>query len=277
MDPRPPPTGKAAFSIIVPTLREEAYIGSLLESLAVQTRKDFEVIVVDAGSEDRTREVVESFQGRFQRLCFITETRRGLGRARNVGAAEATADCLVFLEADCVVEPDFFHVILGEIRERGLGCANVLSSPLSDRRFDRLYYKLLLDYFIRMAQFISPVITGYFIYVTRPVFDRLNGFRDTITFEDTDFAKRARKVTRFRILKRRRIFTSVRRLESDGRMKSLVRSFLVTMYQFVFGAIPINHRLYPFGHHRMETPHERIVKKTLHTSPPSHGKKGRSP
>jgi len=277
MDSPPPSTGPVTFSIVIPTLREEAYVGSLLESLAAQTRKDFEVIVVDAGSEDRTRDVVASFEGRFHRLRLVTETRRGLGRARNVGAALASADRLVFLEADCVVAPDFFQVVFEEIRDRRLDCANALSTPLSKRWFDRLYYKLLLDYFIRAAQFVSPVITGYFIYAARPVFDRLNGFRDTITFEDTDFAKRARKVARFRILKRRRIYTSVRRLESDGRLKSLVRSFLVTLYQFLFGAIPINHRLYPFGHHAAGGRHQRIVRDRLPAPPGAPGEKGRLP
>lgn len=249
------------FSLIVPTLDEERYIGALLDSLAAQTRRDFEVIVVDAGSTDRTLDVVASFRDRLERLRWVVEPRRGLSLARNVGASLATGEVLVFMEADCLVPEDFLEVVFREAEERGVGCANVLSRPLSDRRFDILYYKVFLDWVLRAFQYFFPVITGYCIYVRRDVFDKLGGFNEAITFEDTDFAQRARRVTRFRILKRRRLFTSVRRLDSDGRLYCLLRSILVTFYQLARGNIPINSRVYAFGHHRKDDRHRETIRR----------------
>lgn len=249
------------FSLIVPTLNEERYIGALLDSLAAQTRRDFEVIVVDAGSSDRTLDVVASFRDRLERLRWVVEPRRGLSLARNVGAGLAMGDPLVFMEADCVVPGDFLEVILPEAEERGVGCANALSRPLSGRRFDIFYYKVFLDWVLRLFQYFFPVITGYFIYVRRDVYDKLGGFNEAITFEDTDFAQRARRVTRFRILKRRRLFTSVRRLDSDGRFFCLLRSILVTFYQLARGKIPVHSRVYAFGHHRQDDQHREAIRR----------------
>ncbi len=248
------------FSVIIPTLNEERYIGALLDNLAGQTRQDFEVIIVDSDSSDRTWEVVESFQGKVPALRLVEEPRRGLARARNTGAAFARGGTLIFMEADCLIENDFLETCIREAEERGLGCANVLSRPLSRRWFDRLYYKIFLDWALRVFQYFFPVITGYFIYVTREVFDRIDGFNNEITFEDTDFAQRARKVTRFRMLRKRRLYTSVRRLDSDGRIRCLLRSILVTFYQITLGNIRINSRIYAFGHHRQDDFHKKVIR-----------------
>jgi len=248
------------FSVIIPTLNEERYIGALLDNLAGQTRRDFEVIIVDSDSSDRTREVAESFQDKVLDLRIVDEPRKGLSCARNTGASVAQGDPMIFMEADCLIGKDFLETCIREAEERGLGCANVLSLPLSRRWFDRLYYKVFLDWALRIFQYFIPVITGYFIYVTREVFDRLNGFNNAITFEDTDFAQRARKVTRFRMLRQRRLYTSVRRLDSDGRIKCLLRSILVTFYQITLGNIRINSRIYAFGHHRQDDFHRRVIR-----------------
>lgn len=247
------------FSIIVPTLDEEQYIGSLLDSLTRQTRQDFEVIIVDGGSQDDTRGVVESFRDRIPRLQFVVEEKRGLGRARNVGAARASSDTLVFMEADCWVDRDFFEVVLARAEALGLGCSNVLSVPLSDRWFDHFYYRVFLGWSLLILERLFPVITGYFIYTTRKVFDRIGGFNEAITFEDTDYAQRASKVAPFKIVRCRKLFTSVRRLDSDGRFRCLLRNFLVTAYQAFIGPIRINPRVYAFGHHRTDRFHERMI------------------
>ena len=249
------------ISIIIPSLNEEKYIGSLLASLMDQTYKDFEVIVVDGNSSDRTRDVVESFLPLLPRIKFVVEAKKGLGRARNVGAALSSGGTLIFTEADCLFEKDLLEVVLQKAEEKGLGCLNVLASPLSKRWFDHLYYKIFLDWALVIFQNFFPVITGYFIYVTREVFDQINGFNETITFEDSDFAQRAKKVTRFRILGKLGLYTSVRRLDSDGRFKCLLRGIVVTLYQFFVGNIKINSKVYAFGHHRKDGFHTKIIKR----------------
>ena len=171
------------------------------------------------------------------------------------------------MEADCVIGRDFLETIVREAEFSGLGCANVLSTPLSKRWFDRIYYKIFLDWALRLMQYVFPVITGYFIYVTREVFNQINGFDESITFEDTDFAQRASKVAPFRILQTRRLYTSVRRLDSDGRIWCLLRGIFVTIYQFVFGNVKINPKVYAFGHHRKDDFHTKVIREFRLESP----------
>ena len=77
-----------AISVIIPALNEEKYIGNVLDALRKQTFKDFEIIVVDGNSTDRTREIAK------KSAKVIIEKRPRIGLARNTGAKLAKADLL---------------------------------------------------------------------------------------------------------------------------------------------------------------------------------------
>src|SRR5688572_25118253 len=91
------------FSVIIPALDEEAMIGRAIES----TRRDaHEVIVVDGGSRDRTREVAEGHGAR------LLTGPHGRGVQLAAGAAAATGEWLVFLHADTVLDPGWAQALL---------------------------------------------------------------------------------------------------------------------------------------------------------------------
>jgi len=84
------------ISVIILTKNEEENIGKCLEYLYNQTYQDFEVIVVDANSTDRTVEIVKSYGAK-----VIKEKKKGgFGYARNLGIKHAKGDLIVFLDAD---------------------------------------------------------------------------------------------------------------------------------------------------------------------------------
>ncbi|MCD6318889.1 glycosyltransferase [Candidatus Aerophobetes bacterium] len=84
------------ISVIILTKNEEKNIGKCLEYLYNQTYKDFEVIVVDANSTDRTVEIAKSYGAK-----VIKEKKKGgFGYARNLGVKHAKGDLIVFLDAD---------------------------------------------------------------------------------------------------------------------------------------------------------------------------------
>lgn len=85
-------------SLIVPAHNSAATIEENLQSLLRQRGEGFEIIVVDDGSTDNTRDLVEKYSVR-----LITQENRGPAAARNNGAMKAAGDILVFTDSDCIV------------------------------------------------------------------------------------------------------------------------------------------------------------------------------
>ncbi len=90
------------ISIIIPSFQHAATIGACLESLLSQTLPPKEIIVIDDGSSDKTREVVTAFS---HPVRYQFQTNQGAPTARNNGAARATGDFLLFCDADIVASP----------------------------------------------------------------------------------------------------------------------------------------------------------------------------
>lgn len=85
------------FSIIIPTFNRAALLQQALESIAQQTFRDFETVVVDDGSSDATQQVVESCG--FD-VLFLRQENRGPGAARNLGIEHARGRYVAFLDSD---------------------------------------------------------------------------------------------------------------------------------------------------------------------------------
>jgi len=91
------------ISVIVPTFNRAHTLDRALDSALAQTLKPFEIIVVDDGSMDKTREIVENWRlrsGGFQNLIYLKTENRGVSSARNTGASQATGEWLAFLDSD---------------------------------------------------------------------------------------------------------------------------------------------------------------------------------
>jgi cellulose synthase/poly-beta-1,6-N-acetylglucosamine synthase-like glycosyltransferase len=102
------------FSIIIPTYNRFDLLKRTLDTVWSQTFTGFEVIVVDDGSTDGTREFLRDYG---QRLRLFHEVNRGPGAARNLGAAHATGRYLAFLDSDDLWFPWTLATIAGLIRE----------------------------------------------------------------------------------------------------------------------------------------------------------------
>ena len=98
---------KPFFSIIIPTLNEEKFVGKLLLDLTKQKYKNFEVIVVDAYSEDKTLAEVQRFDSALTISKIIKIAGRNVSKQRNKGAQSAKAPYLVFIDADARIRSSF--------------------------------------------------------------------------------------------------------------------------------------------------------------------------
>jgi len=95
------------FSVVIATYNYAHYIGAAIESALNQT-DDCEIIVVDDGSKDNTREVVESYG---KNIIYTYQENQGVSTARNHGARLATGQYLFFLDADDCILPDTLKLI----------------------------------------------------------------------------------------------------------------------------------------------------------------------
>ena len=98
------------LSAIICTHNRDRYLGAAIDSLLAQEFDDFEVLVVDNGSRDRTREVVEQ-RLPHPKLQYIWEPVLGLSVARNTGAQNARAPVLAYLDDDAEASPQWLRVV----------------------------------------------------------------------------------------------------------------------------------------------------------------------
>ncbi|MFQ5665353.1 MAG: glycosyltransferase [Candidatus Binatia bacterium] len=100
----PPPLRRVArVSVVICAYNAERTIDACLASLRALRHPDYEVIVVNDGSTDRTLEIAQ----RYREVRIFSQPNKGLGAARNVGIANATGEIVAFTDADCVVDPDW--------------------------------------------------------------------------------------------------------------------------------------------------------------------------
>lgn len=231
------------ISIVIPAYNEEKFIGTLLESLATQEIDEpLEVVIADARSKDKTREVAANWRDKFSKLIIVDGGLPAIGR--NKGARASSGDPIVFLDADMEL-PDrsFLARNVGYFRLRGLGAATTKLMPQSGKWVDRMMvgsYNLLL----RPATLVRP-LGSMCIVASREVFEKTGGYpEDVIMAEDHDFVLKCSKISKYGILPVATYF-HVRRFDKEGRW-GLALMYLKATAMRVFRG-PIRKFDYEFG------------------------------
>ncbi len=238
------------LSIIVPTYNEEEYLPVLLESIKKQSFKDYEVIVADANSTDRTREIAESYG------CIVVDG--GLPAVgRNNGAEIARGEYLLFLDSDLKLTDDYLRNVLYEFRMERLGIGITQMLPMSRKVEDKLFHDFA-NYFMISVENIKPHGAGcYGIIVRKELHDACGGFDESLTFgEDTDYIERLAEKERFKVLRNAKIGVSTRRLEEEG-IETLIRQYgKSTVNDFLGKRTDASELDYNFdhGHERLTAP-----------------------
>jgi glycosyltransferase involved in cell wall biosynthesis len=98
------------YSIIIPLYNRPQEIKELLETLTLQTYKQFEVLVIEDGSVDDAAEIVKSFAGKLDVKYFVKENT-GQGFTRNYGFERAKGDYFIIFDSDCLVPEDYLQIV----------------------------------------------------------------------------------------------------------------------------------------------------------------------
>src|SRR4051794_24224549 len=91
----------ASVSVVIPCFNQGRFLADAIGSVLNQTQRVDEVIVIDDGSSDNTREITSGFVS----VRYVRQANQGLAAARNAGIRASTAGYMVFLDADDVLEP----------------------------------------------------------------------------------------------------------------------------------------------------------------------------
>ena len=246
--------GKIRVSVVIPTLNEERDLPQLLESLKKQTFRDFEIIVADAGSKDRTRQIAEEYGAR-----VVDGGMPGVGRNR--GAAVAQGEYLFFFDADVILPEDFLAKAVHEMDEHYADLATCVFYPQSNLRLDKILFAFA-NLAVKMNANANPRAAGFCIFITKRLFDRIGGFDESLRLaEDHDLVERAAKFRPLYILKSTSLQVSVRRLEKEGRFSLIQKYFQVELHLLTKGKVREDIIEYEFGNFKDES--QEQVKKAI--------------
>ncbi|WP_373707501.1 glycosyltransferase family 2 protein [Kaistella sp.] len=180
------------FSVIIPYYKKRKYIERCIDAVLAQTYQDFEIILVDDGSQDDVAQLIEEkYSGK---VHLIQQENHGVSAARNIGIAAATHDYIAFLDADDYWSP-FYLTCNAEIINNEID-VKIIGSHYTRNKSELKLTKNSLDYFKFENYFKTAVRNTFFLtsatIVTRNFFEENFGFNSNLKRgEDIDVWLRA--------------------------------------------------------------------------------------
>ena len=182
------------FSVIIPLYNKAPYVGKTVESVLSQTFGDYELIIVDNGSNDGSHEIVAAFTD--HRITIVRlEENVGVSNARNKGVAMASAPIVTFLDADDWWEPTFLEEMAGLIERHpdagiyGTGYYIVKNGKkrLAPIGVDEGFEEGEINYCAVYAKTLCMPLTSITVAMPKAVFDETGGFKPYLKLgEDFD-------------------------------------------------------------------------------------------
>jgi len=222
---------KIKVSIIIPFLNEELYLPKALKSLANQSYQNFELILVDNGSTDKSLEIIKKFKKKFQKIIIIKEKSKLLGQIRQSGFLKASGDILISADADNFFPRNWLAKIINYFKNNPSWIAiggpyRFYDEDITIKRARKLVTPIFL--------FIDKILSGgghHFaasnFAVRRKYFYEIGGFNTKLKFgEDIDLSYRLKKLGEIKFLNSLEVLTSARSYKG-GIIKGIIKGALI--------------------------------------------------
>lgn len=226
------------YSIIIPTLNEEKLIQRLLlllDNHNLKKKIDYEVIVSDGGSKDRTISIAKKYSD----VIIINEDKKqNIAIGRNLGAKKAKGDILIFLNGDILIKDLnlFFEIIENKFVEsnyKAMTC-KVEISPEESILMDKIFLGFYNFYFHLLNIIGIGMGRGECHIIRKDIFWQMNGYNELFAAgEDFDLFKRIRKTGKILFERNLVIYESPRRYRKIGHFKILLTWLINSFYILV--------------------------------------------
>ncbi|MGM0547093.1 MAG: glycosyltransferase [Bacteroidota bacterium] len=184
------------FSIIIPVYNRPHEVDELLNSLTKQSYQNFEVLIIEDGSEDRCESIVERYSDQLNIKYYFKENS-GQGFSRNYGFKRANGDYFIVFDSDCLIPSHYFETVNNYLQEHDL---DAYGGP--DREHESFTPIQKAISYVMTSPFTTGGIRGnkthagtfhprsFNMGISREVFEKTGGYRITRKGEDIEFSIR---------------------------------------------------------------------------------------
>ena len=236
-------TPQVFFSIIIPTLNEEKFLPSLLKDLGQQTFSNFEIIVVDAQSKDKTTQIAK----RFKKVQVVISRQANVAHQRNLGGKTASGKYLLFVDADTRLPSYFLEGIKYRLAAEKPDIFTTWVSQNSRQRTNKAI-AALMNLLLETGNFVKfPGAYGAMMGCKKNIFLNLKGFDTDLVFqEDADLVQRAvREGHQFAVFRDPKYVFSLRRFQKEGTMPLLRKYAKLHLSSIINGFPKVPKKDYP--------------------------------
>ena len=176
------------ISVIIPAKNYGSFIKETIESVLAQTLAVSEIILVDDGSEDNTKEIAQKYS---EKVRYLYLNGKGVGAARNMGIKNSSSDFIAHLDADDVWVPEKLDLQYQEfLNDPGLEIAGGMMQPFYDRELDPVRKKN-----IYCSETPLPGFSASVMLIKRESFFKVGYYREDLKLgQDLDWFIRAREI-----------------------------------------------------------------------------------
>lgn len=241
------------FSIVIPCLNEEKSLPLLLKDLSAQTLQDFEVIVVDGHSKDKTVEYAKHYKDTLPSLTILNSKIRNVSVQRNMGGEAGVGKYLMFNDADNRLPKHFLEGVKYHLGVKPADMFTTWCLPDSKRRSDKSIatsLNMLMEAGLRVG---TPGALGAMIGCRRNLLGKIGGFNPEVAFaEDTEFIRQGyRKGLSFSVIHEPRYVYSLRRFRKIGTL-TLLRKYATLNLKMMTNQKVDQKKEYPMGGEYLE-------------------------
>jgi len=223
------------FTVVIPTLNEEAHLPRLLTDLSRQTFKNFEVIVVDAKSNDKTREIAKKYKAN-----VLISNKKNVSFQRNAGAKKGSSEWIVFMDADNRIPKNYLQKVDKYLETNGPDILSTWLTPDNGSKKDKLTANIMNVFMEIYKNTKKPYVMESMIFIKRDSFKAIGGFDIKIPWrEGEDLLKRGIQMgMKYEFIKTPKYAYSFRRFKKLGAYGMLQDTAQMEIIKLMKGTLP---------------------------------------